>query len=544
MTARDNIPVCNIALRLREMAKRVPSKKAVVFHSAHFTFEELDRDSDAYARGFESIGIRRGIKTLLMVRPGLEFISLTFALFKVGAVPVLIDPGMGRDRLLHCIAGVEPEALIGIPKAHAARMLYPEAFRSVRYPVTVGRRLFWGGHTLRQLKKESDEPFAVAPTHANELAAILFTTGSTGPAKGVEYEHGMFDAQCELIRETYGMTEDDVDLATFPLFALFSVGLGMTAVIPDMDPTRPADADPRKITDAIIEHDCTFSFGSPALWGSVTSWCVENSVKLPSLRNVLMAGAPVPVAVHERFRKILSEEAGTNTPYGATESLPVTNITGREILAETASATTQGNGVCVGKPVHGITVEIIRITGEDIEEWNDDLIVPVGEIGEITAAGPTVTKRYYRNEAATRAHKIRDEKGIRHRMGDVGYKDERGRIWFCGRKNHRVETDSGILYTLCCEVFFNAHPSVRRCALVGIGERPHQRPVIIIELNDDMAVRNQLTRELLSLAAENSITETIKDVLYHPSLPVDVRHNAKINREHLSLWAADRIDST
>ena len=520
------------------MAGRTPRKEAVVFLSKYLTFEQLDRDSDGYARGFEQIGIRRGVKTLLMARPGLEFVSLTFALFKVGAVPVMIDPGMGRDRLLHCIAAIEPEALIGIPKAHAARILFPEAFRSVKHAVTVGRRWLWRGHTLKQLKIENREPFKPAPTRSDELAAILFTTGSTGPAKGVEYEHGMFDAQCDLIGKTYGVTEEDVDLATFPLFALFSVGLGMTAVIPDMDPTRPADVNPEKIAEVIQARSCTFSFGSPALWDRVTSWCVDNAVKLPTLRKVLMAGAPVPVEVHERFREILSDGAETNTPYGATESLPVTTITGSEILRETASATAQGKGVCVGKPVHGVTVEIIRITDDVIEEWSDDLIVPPGEIGEITVKGPSVTRRYYRDEDATKAHKIKDGATIRHRIGDAGYKDEQGRIWFCGRKGHRVRTEKGTLYTVCCEAIFNGHRAVKRSALVGVGKRP----VIIIELNDESSDRDSLTKELLAIGSKNALTEDIKDVLYHPSFPVDIRHNAKIDREKLSVWAAQRMD--
>jgi acyl-CoA synthetase (AMP-forming)/AMP-acid ligase II len=347
----------------------------------------------------------------------------------------------------------------------------------------------------------------------------------------------MFDAQCELIGETYGITEKDVDLATFPLFALFSVGLGMTAVIPDMDPTRPAHVNPKKIVEAIQTNNCTFSFGSPALWGRVTSWCVDNNVKLPTLRQVLMSGAPVPVEVHERFRKILSEGAETNTPYGATESLPATTITGSEILRETALATAQGKGVCVGRPVSGITVEIIRITDEVIEAWSDDLVVPRGEIGEITVKGVTVTKRYYRNEEATKAHKIGDGSGVRHRIGDVGYKDEQGRVWFCGRKVHRVPTEKGVLYTVPCEAIFNAHPAVKRSALVGVDARP----VIIIELNDGGAGSDSLTEELLSIGAKNALTEDIRDVLYHPGFPVDIRHNAKINREKLAVWAAKKV---
>ena len=550
-------PICNIAARLREAAERLPSKRAVVFPEgrdrlgqvtyAHLTFQQLDRDSDAYARGLGRIGIGRGVKTLLMVRPSLEFFSLTFALFKVGAVPVLIDPGMGKERLLHCIAGAEPDALIGIPLAHLARIIHRKFFRTVKHAVTVGRRWFWGGHSLDQLKDEAPEPFALAPTRPDELAAILFTTGSTGPAKGVEYEHSMFDAQCTLIRETYGMGEEDIDLPTFPLFALFSVALGMTAVVPEMDPTRPAEVDPRNIIEAIHDHGCTFSFGSPALWRRVTAYCVEHAIKLPSLRKVLMAGAPVEPAVHERFRKILPDGAETHTPYGATESLPASDMTGSEVLAETAEATQQGKGTCVGRPVHEVTVDVIRLTDDEIPEWSDDLLLPTGQIGEIVVKGPTVTKRYYNNEEATRLAKMRDGDVIRHRIGDLGYKDEKGRLWFCGRKSHRVETQKGIMYSVCCEAIFNQHPEVKRSALVGVGGRPNQTPAIIIEPDRMPATGSEeqaLARELLELGAKSALTEDIEHVLFHLSFPVDIRHNAKIFREELAAWASERLGAS
>ena len=294
---------CNIARQLDDMAALYPQKRAVVFPYArdrkgnvaytHLTFSELSRLSSEYAAGFEAYGITRGVKTLVMLRPSLDFFAVVFALFKVGAVPVLIDPGMGIQRLLQCIASVRPEAMIGIEVAHLMRLLRRKYFTSVKYAVTAGRCWLWSGRTLDNIRLPG-KTFVTAATREDELAAILFTTGSTGPAKGVEYEHGMFAAQCRIIRDTYKIGAEDIDLPTFPLFALFSVGLGMTAVIPDMDPTAPAKVDPVKIVEAINKQGCTFSFGSPALWGRVSGYCVKNGIKLPSLRKILMAGAPVP----------------------------------------------------------------------------------------------------------------------------------------------------------------------------------------------------------------------------------------------------------
>ncbi len=389
--------VCNIALQLEEMAGKYPQKRAVVFPFSrdkqgnvaytHLTFSELSRRSSEYAGGFEEYGVGRGVKTLVMLRPSLDFFAVVFALFKVGAVPVLIDPGMGIDRLLHCIQSVRPEAMIGVELAHLMRILKRKFFTSVKYAVTEGRRWLWNGKTLAELRLVGRD-YTVAPTTADELAAILFTTGSTGPAKGVEYEHGMFVEQCRIIRDTYKIGAEDIDLPTFPLFALFSVGLGMTAVIPDMDPTAPAKVEPQKIIEAINKQGCTFSFGSPALWGRVSKYCVENNIKLPSMQKILMAGAPVPPATHERLLKhILSAGAETHTPYGATESLPACDMRGSEVLAQTAAATAVGKGFCVGRPVDGVTVRVIRLTDAVIGEWSEELEVPVGEVGEITVKG-------------------------------------------------------------------------------------------------------------------------------------------------------------
>ena len=545
--------VCNIAFQLEEMAKIYPQKRAVVFPFSrdkrgnvaytHLTFSELSELSSEYAAGFDGYGITRGVKTLVMLRPSLDFFAVVFALFKVGAVPVLIDPGMGIDRLLHCIESVRPEAMIGIELSHLMRILKKKYFRSIKYAVTQGRRWLWSGKTLDELRLNGKK-FDVTGTFEDELAAILFTTGSTGPAKGVEYEHGMFVEQCRIIHDTYNIGAEDIDLPTFPLFALFSVGLGMTAVVPDMDPTAPAKVDPRKIIEAINKQGCTFSFGSPALWGRVSKYCTEKSIKLPSLKKVLMAGAPVPPETHERLlNHILPKGAETHTPYGATESLPACDMRGSEVLAETAKATIEGKGFCVGRPADGPLVRIIRLSDGIISEWSDDLILPSGEVGEITVKGRNVTKRYYERPEMTALAKIKDGDSVVHRIGDLGYFDQQGRVWFCGRKAHRVETKTSILYTVCCEAIFNQHIDVFRSALIGVGERTTQRPVIVIETVEEFSEekRERLKKQLLKAASENEVTKEIKDLLFYQNFPVDIRHNAKINREKLTKWAASNI---
>jgi acyl-CoA synthetase (AMP-forming)/AMP-acid ligase II len=412
--------------------------------------------------------------------------------------------------------------------------------------VTVGRRWFWGGPTLASVRESSWREFPCAPTRADDTAAILFTSGSTGVPKGVVYEHGMFDAQVRALRDYYGIQEGETDLPAFPLFALFSIAMGVTIVIPDMDAARPALVDPERFVAELQAYHVTQSFGSPAIWDKVGRYCMERNITVPSFRRVLMAGAPVSPPILERVQHILPASADAHTPYGATEALPVSSITAREVLKDTTALSRMGKGTCVGKVFPGITLQIIRITDEAIPQWDDRLALPRGEIGEIVVKGPVVTREYFRREQATALAKIPDDKSWWHRMGDVGYLDERDRLWFCGRKAERVQTANGTLFTVPCEAIFNQHPDVFRSALVGGGPAGKQKPVIVIEPHPDKFPASGggiagFTDELLKLGAANPMTAGILTVLFHRSFPVDVRHNVKISRDKLAAWAAERL---
>ena len=544
---------CNVAHFLAKWAERTPNNRAVIYQArknkhgkqeyAHLTFQQLDRESDCYAHGLVRAGITRGTRTILMVKPSLEFFCLVFAMFKVGAVPVVVDPGMGIPRMLRCLQEGRPQAFIGISQAHVLRKISPKFFKSVKVWVTVGRRWFWGGLTLESLKATPWEPFPLAETRRNETAAILFTTGSTGPAKGAVYTHGIFDAQIRRLAKTWDISPGEIDLPTFPLFALFDPALGMAAVIPDMDPTKPAHVNPDNIIKPIMELGVTNMFASPALLNRVGRYGKEKGLKLPSLKRVISAGAPVTPLNIETFSSMLNDEAEVHTPYGATEAVPAVTIGSKEILKETKALTEQGWGICVGRPIDGITIKIIKITDNPIAEWSDDLVVPDGEIGELAAKGEWVTRHYFEREEADALAKIKDGDDVWHRMGDVAWLDDRGRIWFCGRKNHRVITENKTLFTVPCEAIFNNHPRVFRSALVGVGPKDRQQPVIIIELEPGDNGRNKdaLTRELLDLAASNEKTRSIKTLLFHKALPVDIRHNSKIFREKLAIWAEQKV---
>ena len=549
----SNNDYANIASYLTRTAKTQPYKRAVVYPAgrdkkgriaySHLTFRQLDQESDSLAHGLTAAGVTHGTRTVLMVKPSLDFFTLIFALFKTGAIPVVVDPGMGIQRMVGCFKSSRPAAFIGIPLAHVVRTVYPGFFKTVKTWITVGRRWFWGGLTLERLRQSPDIPYACAKTGRDDTAAVLFTTGSTGPAKGAVYSHGNFDAQLKQIQTHLNMSSDEIDLSTFPLFALFYPALGITSVIPEMDPTRPARVNPERIIEAVHNQGVTNMFASPALLNRVGRYGQQKGVKLPSLKRVISAGAPVSADNIERFSALLNDDAEIHTPYGATEAVPIISIKSREILTETRQLTEKGYGICIGRPINNIDIRIIRISDDPIERWTDDLTVSRGEIGELTVKGALVSRRYFENPAADALAKITEGNQIRHRMGDLGWMDEKGRLWFCGRKSHRVITTEETLFTIPCEAIFNNHPRVFRSALVGIGLRLQQRPVIVVELEKTGthgSIR-KLEKELLGMAAANKLTKSIQTVLFHKAFPVDIRHNSKIFREKLAIWAEKKI---
>jgi olefin beta-lactone synthetase len=534
------------ALEPERDAVRIASGKGTGFSLRGITYAELETRSNRIARGLVERGLEPGDRVCLFVRPGIDLIAITFALLKVGAVPVLIDPGMGRRSLLACVERMKPKAFIGIALAHALKRVFPAAFQTVELSVTVGRRWIFGGVPLDELLSSDDSPF-LHDTARDDEAAILFTSGSTGPPKGVTYTHGIFYAQILALRELYSFEPGEIDAACFPLFALFSPALRLTCVFPELDPSQPARCDPERIVEAILRTGATTTFGSPAIWRRVVPWCLERGVTLPSLKRVLIAGAPIPPFLVEGFEKILAEGADVHTPYGATESLPVSSISGREILGPARALTESGAGTCVGRPAPGIDLRLIEITDAAIPHWKDAREVPQGEPGEICVRGPVVTHEYKFQEEPTALSKIVGEEGdLYHRMGDIGHLDEEGFLWFGGRKAHRLETERGLLMPVGIENIFNPHPRVHRTALVGIGERGRERPVLVIEAAEGERPRSSRAREefrsdLRSFASRHEAAGVVTEILFHPAFPVDVRHNAKIHREELKRWAEAKL---
>ncbi len=545
----------NVGHVITETARRMPDALAVAVAAKkkhpdgstawdEITFGELERRTNRMATGFMQSGIAPGDRIALLVPPGIDFVACVFALFKCGATVVLIDPGMGRRNMIRCLAESAPVGMVGIALAHVARLFHRGKFRTCVKNFVVGS--FAGVKKVSGFEKNDGGSFSPVAIKRADSAAIIFTTGSTGPPKGVLYRHRIFIEQAQQIRDYFNIRPGTVDVSGFPLFALFNAAMGAATVFPDMDPTRPADVHPPNIVAAVNRYQADQSFGSPALWNTVSRWCVANDVTLPTIQRILSAGAPVPAHVLKRITSVIARDGDAYTPYGATEALPVACNSASVVLNETAKLTDQGMGTCVGAAFETMQIKVIEISDRPLKSIKDCRSVDRYDVGELMVKGVTVTDQYVTSTDANEFHKVRDGNSFWHRMGDVGYLDSRDRFWFCGRKSHRIQTTSGTMFTVPCESIINTHPAVYRSALVGVGNGQKQIPVMIVEPEKGhwpagKKKQAALVEEMKSLASKYWQTDTIEHFLLHKSLPVDIRHNSKIFREKLRPWATKRV---
>jgi len=544
----------NIARHLPLMAARQPEQPAIKVPRGRtsdgridyltLTFRELDQEVDLWVILLQIKGVQKGDRVLVMVKQGLPLIAAAFALFKLGAVPVIIDPGMGRKNFLTCVARSKPRILLGIPLAQVLSHLFRSAFSSVEIRLWASSSATARIGNNAQLSTLNSQ---LVNSTAADLAAVLFTSGSTGAPKGVCYEHGMFEAQVRLIRDTYQIQPGEIDLPMLPIFALFNPALGMTTIVPEIDPSRPAAVDPAKIVQAILQEGVTNSFGSPTLWRKIFDHCLARNITLPSLHRVLCAGAAIPASLWADAPRVLTH-GQLHSPYGATEVLPVATVSATEV------GTSAGQGTLVGLPLAANQVKIIALHQGPLASLEAVRELAPGEIGEIIVTGPTVTKAYDSLPEATAAAKIpfsgsqlstlssqlAASGGCWHRMGDAGYLDAEGRLWFCGRIVERIQTATGPIHTEPCELIFRSHARVARCALIGLGLAGQQEPALVVQIVGKPAFMEEqaLTIELSKLARQHPHTAAIRKFYFRRSFPVDVRHNAKIHRLTLAQWAA------
>ena len=555
--------VFNIADVALDVRRRDPDRVAVIAPAGRtgdgsrryrrHTYGELSGDVEAVAVGLRELGIAERTRTVFMAPPSYGACVAGLALTRVGATTVWIDPSVGYRNVAERLRRLDVEAFVGIPLAHLGRVAFGWGPRLLAKTVVIGAPGFPGARSLASLRRPTTTPPRVPAVGPDDPAAIMYTTGSTGPAKPVLYPHRNLCNVYRLVHRTWRFDEHDgvpVDMPVFPAFFTVGLSAGGTVVVPPIDFVRqgPADVDERALLEVIRACKVQTLFASPVILEKLARLGRDEGARAPSLRTVVGGGAPLYAPVIGPLRELIGAGGEVHADYGATEALPATEMPGAESLHDTFAATARGAGLCVGRPFAGVTIKIVAITDGPIATLAEARALRTGEIGEILVRGPHVSPAYAGDPASTRANKIADaDGGVWHRLGDAGYLDEAGRLWCCGRVGHRVELPAGPLFPLVCEPIFDAHPRVRRSGLVGV---PAARgaaelvPVICVELiagatrgREPAALRD----ELLRLAAAHPSTRPIRDLLFSPGLPIDPRHNSKIERPALARWAARRL---
>ncbi len=513
------------------------------------TYGKLSDDVESLAVGLREMGIVEKTRTVFMAPPSYEGCAMGLALTRVGATTVWIDPAVGYLNLAERLRRLSVEAFVGLPIAHLGRTTFGWGPRLLSKAIVL-RGFFPGAHSFGSLMRSRPTTITRAKVGPKDPAAIMYTTGSTGPAKPALYRHENLCGIHRVAHRTWRFDEVEgvaIDMPVFPAF--FSIGLsaGGTIVVPPINYVieRPAKVNPHALFEVIRDTGVKSLFASPVILENFAKLGRDLGAVAPSLRVVVGGGAPLYAPVVDALEKMLGPGGAVHADYGATEALPVSEMPGREALEETFAKTAQGAALCVGHPFEGVQVKIVAIHDGPIAKISDTRELPTGQIGEIIVSGAHISPEYADDVSSTRKNKIAGDDGaIWHRLGDAGYVDDTGRIWCCGRVSHAITTASGQLYPLMCEPIFDAHPAVARSGLVGIPQAGSttQVPVICIELaaghGRNSSELSALRDELLKLAAGHPNTQTIRHLLFRDRLPVDPRHNSKIERPALAKWAA------
>jgi len=519
--------------------------------SRSLSWRELDRRVTDLARGLSGAGVTAGSRVSLMVPPGVDLTVVLYACLRVGAVVVVADAGLGLRGLSRAVRGAAPDVLIGIDKAlAAAAALGWEARRfSVRELPAARRRILGVETSLERLgdtgtrNGASDDAGLPPVPAADSPAAVLFTSGSTGPAKGVRYTHRQLAAMRDTLAATLDLRPGARLVAGFAPFALLGPALGAVSVTPDMDVTRPRTLTAKALADAAAAIGATVVFASPAALRNVLATrdalTPERRPALAAVELLLSAGAPVPQSLLEALQDLVPA-AELHTPYGMTEALPVTDISLaqiREAAADAASGTVPGagNGICVGRAVHGAELAVAPLAADGTAPGNAPVTEPA-VTGEILVRAAHVKDSYDRlwltqRESARTAGW--------HRTGDVGHLDAAGRLWVEGRLAHVVTAPAGVVTPVGAEQAIEALPEVGLAAVVGVGPAGTQAVTAVVETVPPVRKAGPADAGLAGRvrAAARQAGVEVSAVLAVPAQPTDIRHNAKIDRTRLARWA-------
>ncbi len=539
----------------------------------------LARRVDDLAAGLAAIGVRPKDRVGMLVPPSADLTAAVYAVWAAGAVIVVADKGLGFSGMRRALRSAHVDYLIGTPQGLAAARLMGLPGRRIAVTRLGGlnRRAFGAEHTADGVAALGRSMARPGEPSQDQDCAVVFTSGATGPAKGVVYRHRQVSAQLALLRSTYGITGQDRLVAAFAPFALLGPALGIGSTVPDVDVTSPDELTAGALADAAAAVDATVVFASPAALRGVLATAGDLSAAqrraLSRVRLLMSAGAPVSVPLLRALGEVLPE-AEAHTPYGMTEVLPVTDVS----LAE-LDAAGDGNGVCVGRPLPGVEVAMIPLSeGVDpkLSRSADDSGTGDGSAsdgsGTCVSDGGLTSQAGMTGEICIRAEHVKDRYDALwaterdsssvpgwHRTGDVGHLDTEGRLWVEGRMPHVIWTAEGALTPVGVEQRMERLDEVAAAAVVGVGPLDAQAVVVVVVLarrhSQGLSIRfrrrNLSTRRLrgapvqlapleLSDAVRTAAAVPVAAVLVASRLPLDIRHASKVDRQQVARWA-DRV---
>ena len=501
----------NIVSRLVDAAARHPDRLAIADARSRVTFRALHDRVASAGGGLAMDGVRAGDRVLVFVPMSVELYVTLLGTLHAGAVPVFVDAWADRRRLAAAVRAAAPVAFIGSRRALLLRLISGEVRRIPRAYTPASTAL---------TRRVSGAPVAVAP---DAPALVTFTTGSTGAPKAAERTHAFLLAQHEALAAHIAARDDDVDMPTLPVFVLSNLALGIPSVIPDADPRRPADIDPRRVHRQMVHEGVTTSSGSPAFYERLAAWCERTGEVLP-LRALFTGGAPVLPPLARRLQAVV--QGAAHVVYGSTEAEPIAGITADEMVALDGVA----DGVCVGRPVPHVRLRLVRphdapiaLSDSGWSEWEVE-----GGPGEVVVAGAHVLRGYVNDPEADLRNKIRDGDTVWHRTGDAARLDPEGRLWLLGRVRERVLRDDVEWWPLPAEVRALRVAGVTHAAYVGATDaRRGKRAVLVVESDPSGA---DALRPLLQRALDPWPLDELRVVKH---IPRDPRHASKTDLEAL-----------
>lgn len=543
-------PENNVVNFFLHWVERAPDRPAIVFPARSpggaltydvVTFRGLDRDASRLAHALARLGVRKGDRVLVMIPMSRPLYTLLIALMKMGACVVFLDPWVPLRQIGRAAALVRPKAFAGVPRAHWLRLLTPAVraipLKLVAQCTSPAQRLL--GRRVEDLVARGPTAFPLATCDLDDPALITFTTGSTGTPKGANRTQRFVNAQGAALARHLVRLPGDVDIPALPVFVLQNLGSGVPSVLPLVNFMRIAEVDPPTIVQQVRDWRVTTIGGSPSYLMPIARWCVERGVTLDTIRGVVAGGAPVPPRLLELLQRCCPNARGSiEVLYGSTEAEPVSRIEADEVLGETAAETERGRGNCVGAPVPDVEVKLVRprqgAWALGPGGWAEVEVAP-GEVGEVMVTGDHVQRDYYRNPDAVRENKVVGPDGrVWHRMGDLAWRDARGRLWLVGRVNDAVARGGRTLYPVQVEGRAQAVEGVERCGLVEV-----EGEAVLAVVPAPGAPREVVVARVVGALDEVGLG--VDRVVAVDAIPLDPRHNAKVERARLRAQLRERL---